>query len=63
MIAIIDYGAGNTTSVKNALDRLGAASIVTKDFDAIQSASKVIFPGVGEANRAMQNLRAENLDQ
>ncbi len=63
MIAIIDYNAGNTTSVKNAIERLGATAIVTRDHALIRSAEKVIFPGVGEASTAMQFLREQELDQ
>lgn len=63
MIAIIDYNAGNTTSVKNAIERLGATAIVTRDHALIRSAEKVIFPGVGEASTAMQFLREQELDR
>lgn len=62
MIAIIKYNAGNTTSVENALHRLGFDSLITDDPSAILSAEKVIFPGVGEASTAMQYLRERNLD-
>ena len=44
MIAIIDYGAGNLHSVKNALDFLNAESIVTGDSETILNADKVILP-------------------
>ena len=46
-IAIIDYGAGNTQSVKYALKRLGCKGILTSDKEIISSSDKVIFPGVG----------------
>lgn len=62
MIAIIDYNAGNTRSVKNAFDRLGYQTMVTNDGDIISSADKVIFPGVGEAGSAMKYLREHDLD-
>jgi glutamine amidotransferase len=61
MIAIVKYNAGNTASVKNALDRLGCACKITDDKDEIISAGKVVFPGVGEASSAMKYLRKENL--
>ncbi len=61
MIAIIEYNAGNSTSVKYALNRLGVDSIVTSDAERIQSADKVIFPGVGEAKSAMKFLKQNNL--
>lgn len=62
MIAILDYNAGNTRSVKNAFDRLGYQTMVTNDGDIISSADKVIFPGVGEAGSAMKYLREHDLD-
>ena len=63
MIAIIKYNAGNIRSVKNALDRLGYESIITDDKVEILNASKVIFPGVGEASSAMKYLRDKGLDK
>ena len=47
MIAIVDYRAGNLTSVKKALDRVGADSVVTSDPDVVVSAEKIVLPGVG----------------
>lgn len=63
MIAIIKYNAGNITSVKNAIERLGFKCVVTDDERQIRSADKVIFPGVGEASSAMNYLRERQLDQ
>ncbi|NNL15563.1 MAG: imidazole glycerol phosphate synthase subunit HisH [Flavobacteriaceae bacterium] len=63
MIAIIKYNAGNIRSVQNALTRLGYESIITDDKDEILNASKVIFPGVGEASSAMKYLKDKGLDQ
>jgi glutamine amidotransferase len=62
MIAIIKYNAGNVMSVQYALKRLGFNAIVTDDHDEIRSADKIIFPGVGNANAAMQSLKEKNLD-
>ena len=56
MIAIIDSGGANIASVQFALERLGAKSVLTKDVSVIQSADKVLLPGVGAAPVAMQNL-------
>lgn len=61
MIAIIDYGAGNLHSVKNALDFLGADSVITGDRDVILNADKVILPGVGAFGDAMKCLEASGL--
>ncbi len=47
MIAVIDYKAGNLTSVMKALDALGANATVTADAGVVRQASKVILPGVG----------------
>ena len=63
MIAIIKYNAGNISSVKNALTRLGYESIITSDSEEILNAEKVIFPGVGEASSAMKYLNEYNLDK
>ena len=60
-IAIIDYGAGNIQSIQFALERLGFEGILTNDVAMIQSADKVIFPGVGEASSAMKKLKASGL--
>lgn len=56
MIAIIDYGAGNTKSVSNALAGLNIEHVVTNDPLRIKKADKIIFPGVGEAAFAMNKL-------
>ena len=61
MIAIIDYDAGNIRSVGNALQRLGAQYELTADPARILAADKVILPGVGNAARAMENLRGRGL--
>jgi glutamine amidotransferase len=62
MIAIIDYNAGNISSVQNALNRLGYDSIITRDKNQIVNADKVILPGVGEASSAMSYLKKYELD-
>lgn len=61
MIAIIDYGAGNLHSVKNALDFLGASSVITGNSDEILQADKVILPGVGAFGDAMKCLNETGL--
>lgn len=47
MIAIVDYRAGNLTSVKKALDHLGVESTITCDPDVVAKVEKIILPGVG----------------
>jgi len=60
MIALIDYGAGNTASVSNILKELNADYLLTNNKKDIESADKIILPGVGEASSAMKRL--EELD-
>lgn len=62
MIAIIDYNAGNVRSVLFAMERLGQEAVLTADPEAIRSADKVIFPGVGEASTTMAYLKSSGLD-
>ncbi|MCK0159532.1 imidazole glycerol phosphate synthase subunit HisH [Allomuricauda sp. F6463D] len=62
-IVIIDYGAGNIQSIMFAIKRLGYEAILSHDAEEIQSADKVIFPGVGEASSAMSKLRNTGLDK
>lgn len=47
MIAVIDYKAGNLTSVVKTLTYLGAETTVTQDPEAVRAASKIVLPGVG----------------
>ena len=61
MIAIIDYGAGNIFSVKNALDHLGIDSELTNDKSKLEQADALILPGVGAFPAAMQKLNESGL--
>lgn len=63
MVAIIKYNSGNVQSVQYALQRIGVSSVVTDNEEEIRSADKVIFPGVGHAQSAMQYLKEMELDQ
>ena len=56
MIAIIDYRAGNPTSVRLALETIGVEGEITQDPGRVLAAERVIFPGVGAAGAAMGNL-------
>ncbi len=60
-VVIIDYGAGNVKSVKFALDRLGIVYELTRSANTIESADKIIFPGVGEASSSMKALQEYGL--
>lgn len=57
MIAVIDYDAGNITSVCNALQKIGAEHFVSNDRKELARAEKIIMPGVGEAHSAMTSLK------
>lgn len=61
MIAIIDYGAGNIFSVKNALEHLGIDAKLTSDKSEIANADGVILPGVGAFGFAMEKLQESGL--
>ena len=61
--AVIDYGAGNLTSVENALRHLGAPYMVTSRPSECAGAESLIFPGVGEAAASMAELRRTGLDR
>ena len=61
MNVIVDTGCANLASVKFAVERLGYPVTITDDIDLIKSADKVIFPGVGSAKHAMENIKAKNL--
>lgn len=61
MIAIIDYGAGNLFSVKNALDFLGFENKITASADDLKAADRLILPGVGAFPDAMRMLGESGL--
>lgn len=63
MIAIIDYQAGNQTSVRRALTSLGLESEITADPGVLERAEGIIFPGVGAAGQAMGLLAETGLDK
>ena len=63
MIAIIDYRAGNLTSVLRAVRHLGHEAEITDNAGEIRAAERVIFPGVGAAGETMENLRNLGLDE
>lgn len=62
MISIVDYGAGNIASVRNALQKLGVESKATSDPAEIIAAERLILPGVGSFGFLMQSLRQKGLD-
>ena len=63
MIAIIDYGAGNLQSVRNALDFIGCPGTITSDPTEILSADGIILPGVGAFGSAMAEMERKGLTE
>lgn len=62
-IAILDYAAGNVTSVLRAVKHLGFDAQITADPERVRAADKIIFPGVGAAASCMRALQERGLDQ
>jgi glutamine amidotransferase len=63
MIVILDYNAGNLTSVQLALREVGLDAVITRDPAVIARAERLIFPGVGAAGSAMEGLHALGLEK
>lgn len=61
MITIVDYGVGNLGSIQNMFKRIGVASQVTGDPDAIARAGKILLPGVGAFDNAMRLIDESGL--
>ena len=62
MIGIIDYNAGNVTSVERALTYLNAPYIMSKEPSKLENCDRLLFPGVGEAKYAMEQLKKSGFD-
>lgn len=62
MTGIVDYNAGNITSVERALNFLGAPYILSKNPSDLTECSRIIFPGVGDAAYAMNQLKKSGFD-
>lgn len=63
MVAIIDYNAGNIKSVLKAFDYIGEKAICTRDYHDILNADRVVLPGVGSFEYAMNELKRYELDK
>jgi imidazole glycerol-phosphate synthase subunit HisH len=61
MIAIIDYGMGNLGSIANMLKKIGAQAVITSNPGVLKGASKLILPGVGAFDTAMNNLSSRGI--
>lgn len=62
MIAIIDYGVGNLFSLGASFNKIGADTVVSSDPDVIRSADRVVLPGVGAYEDAINKLKSTKLD-
>ena len=62
MTGIIDYNAGNITSVERALKSLGIDFVLSKDPKVLADCERLIFPGVGDAAYAMEQLKKSGFD-
>ncbi len=63
VIAIIDYGMGNLASVQNAFRKVGYDTLITSDPNDILQADKVVLPGVGAFQDAINNLCKRGVDK
>jgi imidazole glycerol-phosphate synthase subunit HisH len=61
MIAIINYGMGNLSSVKRKLDRIGEKSIITSNQEEIKNSNRIILPGVGHFSKAVSEIKERGL--
>ncbi|WP_311243177.1 imidazole glycerol phosphate synthase subunit HisH [Microbacterium sp. WCS2018Hpa-23] len=62
-VTIVDYGVGNLGSLRNALSKVGKTAEVTGDPDAIREARRIILPGVGSFDHAVERLRSTGLSE
>ena len=62
MIAIVDYGVGNLFSLESSFKKVGAETVVTSDKNIIESADKIVLPGVGAFADAIAKLSKDGLD-
>jgi glutamine amidotransferase len=62
-VVIVDYGAGNIESVRNALLAAGAEPVVARDIETVRAADRLVLPGVGAAGAAAERLKASGLDE
>ena len=63
MITIVDYGMGNLGSIKNMFKYIGVEAVIENDVDKIKNASKILLPGVGSFDAAMQRINQNGLKE
>lgn len=61
MTTIVDYGMGNMGSISNMLKKIGESSVISSDMTVIEASDRIILPGVGSFDHAIQNLHDLNL--
>ncbi len=61
VVTIVDYGMGNLSSIRNALDYIGVPSVIASSPEKVASSDRLILPGVGSFARAMSNLNESGL--
>jgi len=61
MIVIVDYGVGNLGSLRNMLKKIGREAVISQDPQVVGQAEKIILPGVGSFDHAIENLRSTGL--
>ena len=63
MIIIVDYGMGNLGSVFNMFKKIGVASKITSDLEEIKYAKKILLPGVGSFDKAMERINTSGIKE
>ena len=63
MITIVDYGLGNLGSIQNMFKHIGVKARIESDVDKIKSASKILLPGVGSFDTAMEKINKKGLKE
>ena len=61
MVVVVDYGMGNLRSVQKGFEKVGCAAVVSRDPEAVRTASRLVLPGVGAFPECMRNLGRLNL--
>jgi len=61
MVVVVDYGVGNIGSILNMLKKIGVEAVGATTASGIASADKLILPGVGSFDRAMQKLEESGM--
>lgn len=63
MVAIVDYGVGNLFSLKSSFAAIGAEVVITSEKQVLESADRIVLPGVGAFEDAAKKLRDSGLDK